>query len=360
MKLHKPTRTVVELAPEPQEERVVFNASDRVVEASEPVQEVPALVRTSGGDAVPPLEPVQRTMRRVELAVKAPTRIELSPSQPVAESEAAVESETESDEDLLETEQAAIQEELQNEQVSDTPVLTRVSRRQVIELSGPADEQSDGGGDSEGDEEPVGEPTSPGAIPALEPIQREQEAIPPLVMIRDGGALPEGITEIPRLEEYNKMEVAHLLIGRSVEDEEVVLLQSFSERFIRSKKPDEFKQTLFNRVNNHIVSLVNSQTYDFEERQSLRTVQTLAVNAHQAARGVEHVFAYLDNGQASREDLSNYMRENDLEDGVIAANEMQARGMSSDASYVFTWALVKVKIGHDFGSYKLSDLMPTL
>lgn len=358
MKLHKPTtRTVVELAPEPQEERVVFNASDRVVEASDDSAAIPALIRTSGGDPVPALEPVQRVMKRVELPLKTPRRVELSSPQPATEVDVAAE--PVSGGELVEEEQTAIQEELQNEQASDRPVLSRVPRRQVIELPGSVLGEQDTGNDTQGVDDTVGESESAGTIPTLEPVQKSEETIPALVVVRDGGALPEGLSEIPKLEEYNKMEVAHLLIGRSVEDEEVVLLQSFSERFIRSKKPEEFQRVLQDRVTGHISNLTRNQVYDFLERASNRHLSVLPVNAALQTRGVEWMGALLDNGEPTVIEIQEYAEANSITTAE-AIEEMREQGVFVDQSYVFTWALVKIKIGHDFGSYKLSDLMPTL
>src|ERR1700758_1884131 len=46
----------------------------------------------------------------------------------------------------------------------------------------------------------------------IEAVAQEQE-IPKLVVTKDTGAPPVGVTDIPRLDAYNKMEVVHLLIG---------------------------------------------------------------------------------------------------------------------------------------------------
>jgi len=369
MKLNKPTRTVVELAPEPQEERVVFNATQRVEESASAEQEsFPPLVQTRGEvlseGSIPPLQPVQRQMRRVELA----------PVQPVAEVGATADP-VDAGTDLDESEQEEIQQELQNEQANSHPQLTRVAKRQVVQLGGDvtstsgdaeadfaevlSDDQNDGR--CEGRNEPASLGTSE-RIPALEPVVRTREEIPPLVMTRDGGALPAGITEIPALTAYNKMEVVHLLIGRSVEDEEVVLLQSFSERFVRSKKPEEFNQTLLHRIQNHVSNLIETATYDFSERRAQRTLIVATLNQAQQARGIEWTAAYRDSGMPTPNDQQRFIVDRELHDMDMGeVNElMREEGLFEDESFVFTWALVKVKIGHDFGSFKLSELMPTL
>jgi hypothetical protein len=367
MKLNKPvTRTVVELAPEPNEERVVFNATQRVEESvSSDPESIPPLVQTRGEvlseGSIPPLQPVQRTMRRIELA----------PVQPSAEVDAVAEPVT-AGTDLDEEEQEAIQQELRSEQTGSHPILNRVSKRQVVQLGGAEasgdrnvaeqyaddiliDESAGAEANNDGQEGMAQEQR----IPPLEPVVRSQEAIPPLVMTRDGGALPEGVTSIPALTAYNKMEVVHLLIGRSVEDEEVVLLQSFPERFIRSKKPEELMASLYARVQEHVDNMTQHQVYDINERRTRRIIQVVQPNQQQQARGITWAAGYLDNGVPTHAEVQQYCEKDDLDDDE-ALRYMKEEGFYSEPSFVFTWALVKVKIGHDFGSFKLSELMPSL
>lgn len=211
-------------------------------------------------------------------------------------------------------------------------------------------------------------------VPGEKPVEAVGSEIPPLVpqkSVEEVLAIPKLVAskrepvkldpvDIPKMEAYNTMEVVHLLIGRSPEDEEIVLLQSFSERFVRTKKVEEFHGALHNRVNQHYLTMRNASKYDFNERQDHHTLSPRPVSFLHASKGVEWMAAVLDNGQGHTEDIQNYAASQGIS-YEEAIEEMKEAGiLNVDPSYVFTWALVKVKIGHDFGSYKLSELMPSL
>lgn len=288
------------------EERVAFNTSEPVKADTQPSP--PPLVKTESASAFPKLERVQKK------------QIELSPPQPVAESKATIEP----------------------DQSGGVPKL----RQEKPAVEWPFKDK-DGGQASE-------------AKPSLEPAQGASvpNVIPKLQITKGDGEAQK--VEIPKLDAYNKMEVVHLLLGRSADDEEIVLLQSFSERFVRTKKKDEFDRSLFDRISKHYGDLVLKSFFDFHERSANRELQVHPVTPQLSSKGVEWIAAVKDDGEPSIEDVRGYAEE----EGITlkdASSEVQESGLfKKSPSYVYTWALVKVKIGHDFGSYKLSELMPNL
>jgi hypothetical protein len=353
MKLRTGSPTYSDRTSEPLQEKVVFNAV-----ALEPMQDEVSEVTV---DTLPKLEPVKRELPVLQAVKRATKTVELKPLQPVAaveapapvSEEAKVESSTAvwggnpyeaNNEPTNSSEDVAAGREESNDQ------LPRLQLRESD-----ANNESQNVTKIESDNE--------GGPPPLERIEQgnvvvEQAAMPKLQLTK-GSAEPAPLTDIPKLDAYNKMEVVHLLIGRSVEDEEVVLLQSFPERFVRSKQPDEFQQSLFDRINRHVANLVESRTYDFAERRNQRKIEVAVLSPHQTLRGTEWAASYIDTGSPLASDIRRYADEQEIS-VELAAKEMKDQGEYRDPHVVFTWALVKVKIGHDFGAYKLSELMPVL
>jgi hypothetical protein len=353
MKLQRPTRISLEVK-EPSTEQVVFNTPLPVnQEASEPTPEIPTLQVIKAPTArpgIPALQQITRTKNVVTL--QAPTKevVELLPPQSSVESEAEANSVVNTDDGRDEELQHA--EELQEalgREITNRPVLERVQRQRVVDLPAPVDNESNDSDNPLDIEEPDR------GIPPLQPVERSDVLVPALVVVRDGAATPEGINEIPKLDVYNKMEVVHLLLGRSHEDEEVVLLQSYSERTLHNKKLEEITEMLLQRVQRHRNTLANSHAYNLMERASHQTIRTIALNPVQNQRGLEYAWGLFDNGICSSEDLQAYAADQDVSVSV-ARRELP----NADPHSVFSWALVKVKIGQDFGSIKLSSLMPTL
>lgn len=296
MKLNRPNRPLFNTV-QHTPEPVEAEVSDQPV--------IPAL--TPSKPAIPPLvksEPVAPAIPKLERAQSGKKQIELLPPQPVSETIGTAEPD-QSGGELTELEQESLQEELV--EVQTEPVIPEV----------------------------------------------------PKLAITKGTGEPAKI-EIPQLDAYNKMEVAHLLIGRSSEDEEIVLIQSFPERFVRTKDKEEFDRQILTRVTQHRAGMLSQSKYDFTERQHNHTFEVKPVSAIHAARGVEWMCALKDNGLPSEADIYGYADRERVEYDV-ANEEIEEAGLfKKDEEYVFTWALVKVKIGHDFGSYRLSELMPTL
>ena len=229
-----------------------------------------------------------------------------------------------------------------------------------LQFSGSLGRESSDCGSEQGDDGQTGisfeEP-----VPELQRSGEQSEsAIPKLVVSRDTGAPPVGVTDIPKLDAYNKMEVVHLLIGRSVEDDEIVLLQSYPERFVRSVNKEDFNQSLMRRVQTHYNKMRYDHLYDLAERGERHRFDFSPVSSMHAARGVEWVAVLHDDGQAAVADVQAYAQQENISFDE-ALEEVQENNLyGRDPGTVFSWALVKVKIGHDFGSYKLSELMPTL
>jgi hypothetical protein len=340
------------------EERVAFNTAAQEPVEVEAAPEIPKLVETKKETANPPLQPVQRT-RKV---------IELSPPQPVAETSAAAEpvktgggQQSEAAWPFKQNGNIHASDSKRDDDgpKPDSTVYYNDSVGTNKHDVGAAESNVDGSGNGSGGEEEgaSAKNTAAESIPRLVQVEKEAKVIPKLELRRDGGAAPAN--EIPQLTAYNTMEVVHLLLGRSVEDEEVVLLQTFSERFIRSKKSDEFKISLRHRIGAHIQRMLTDGNYDFRERQALRNVQFPDIGPVFKSRGVEWFAAYEDNGGITNEEIAEYATNNVITQ-QLALNELVQAGYKRDPHFVYTWALVKVKIGHDFGAYKLSELMPTL
>lgn len=304
------------------EERVAFNTPEPVkAEVSEPVipplvsnkPEMPSLVKTETSEpALPKLERVQKK------------QVELSPPQSAAEVEATAEPETS----------------------GGVPKLVK-EEKPAVAWPFSTDEQKDL------QEELQTERAKP-AIPELQ----QPVAIPKLEITKGNGEVKK--VDIPALDAYNKMEVVHLLIGRSSEDEEIVLLQSFSERFVRTKNKDEFNQSVYARISAHYQAMFSAHQYDLYERRAHHSIQVQTVTPQLANKGVEWVAALADDGLPAGSDIQAYANS----EGISvddALTEIRESGLFKiPPSFIYTWALVKVKIGHDFGSYRLSELMPTL
>jgi hypothetical protein len=298
MKLNQPfTRRIIS----PNEERVAFNTPEPV---KAEVSEVPPL--TPKEDDVPSLVSNKPEVPRLERASSSKKQVELKvPGEEEVEASIAM-----TDGEVL------------------SPELRQAAEPEVPEL------------------QPKKSVEDVLAIPKLVVTKREPVAVDPI--------------DIPKLDAYNTMEVVHLLIGRSPEDEEIILLQSFPERFVRTKKTEEFHASLLARVSSHYSSMVDARKYDFEERQHHHVLAPKPISALHANKGVEWMAYVLDDGKAAEADIIGYALQHSVADTVAIREINEAKLYQRDPSYVFTWALVKVKIGHDFGSYKLSELMPSL
>lgn len=337
---------------EKNKERVTFNAvpvdppvlqKQEVKEEVKITPEVPSLTKVN--KEIPPLQPVRRVKKTVEL------------SSPQSATATSVSAEPESGGDRKEVE--AIENGNNtipvNRNVPRTTVQLGVTHDNVHNDDSPSDGNdvyvSDGSSrhsergssvsnSSDGrDVLDSGKPAD-GPVPKLTKVEKPSTDIPPLVA-------------------FNTLEVAHLLLGRSIEDEEVVLIQSFSERFVRTKDREEFNDSLRRRISIHIQRLVDNKSYDFYERAQQRRLEVVDLSPAQKARGIEWAAAYRDEGDITQEDISIYAAREGIS-STAARDEMISSGCRREPSYVYTWALVKVKIGHDFGSFKLSELMPNL
>lgn len=302
MKLNQPFRRSAQY----NEERISFNTPEPVeAEVSQP--EVPPLVSTKTAPVLPKLE-------------KTPKKtVELSPPQPVAEVKATAEPE----------QSGGVPQLKPSKSMAEWPFSTKEKEEALVQIK----------------EE-------------LKPAVEAPPAIPKLVLTKGTGETQK--VEVPKLDAYNKMEVVHLLIGRSPEDEEIVLLQSFAERFVRTKNQEEFHKTLFQRATTHYSKMVGDGKFDFVERQGLHNFEAIYLTPQLAAKGVEWVAALTDNGNPAAADVQSYADSEGLDFEEALEEVKENRIYYKDPAYVYTWALVKVKIGHDFGDYKLSELMPNL
>lgn len=320
MKLNQPFRRPT-LNPE---ERVAFNTpepvkaevSEPVIPALEPVEEmakpvVPPLVKSDSTPAFPKLEKVQKK------------QVELSPPQPVAEVKATAEPAP-----IAGGEPKPVREEK-------PAVAWPFTKEEQKEI----------------EQELQEELAKPALVPSV-------PAIPKLEVTKGNGEVKK--VDVPKLDAYNKMEVVHLLIGRSSEDEEIVLLQSFPERFVRSKNQEDFNRQILERVQAHYGKMHGDRMYDFYERHTQHKLEIQPLTPQLANKGVEWVCALQDSGKPSSVDIHNYAAAEGISVDDAGLEIKLQKLFYQDPSFIYTWALVKVKIGHDFGAYKLSELMPNL
>jgi hypothetical protein len=360
-----PFNTVTPEPAEPEVSDVTESATPPLVKIEKATEEIPRLVKTKGED-IPALQPVNRKMKRIDL----------SPPQPVAETVATAEPAKE----VAGGDRPAAAWPFRPKEVKNGGDNTAAELRTNVDTSDSVDVLNDNSdnvmGDSSnvddnaldnsgtGDDANHAETETDGVeadrdVPRLEPVRREEAVIPKLQTIREGNVKPENVTEIPKLEAYNTMEVVHLLIGKSVEDEDIVLLASYAERFVRGKSPEELTSMVQQRIGAHVNMLTSSGSYDFPDRTHNRSLVIGKLTPQHQARGVEIAFMLVDNGAPNSQDIRRFGEDNDLNREAAAA-KMKLEGYYRDPESVYTWALVKVKIGHDFGSYKLSELMPNL
>lgn len=336
---------------EKNKERVTFNAvpvdlpvlqKQDVKEEVKVTPEVPSLTKVN--KEIPPLQPVQRSKKVVELSSPQPATATSVSAEPKSGGDR-------SDEEVVKNDRKPLS-------------VNRNVPRNVVQLDTPLNGVLDNGNDSDVSN------TTAKYDSAVEESGVSTSSVSTERDVLDSGKPADGpvpkltkvekpSTDIPPLVAFNTMEVAHLLIGRSADDEEVVLIQSFSERFVRTKDREEFNDSLIRRVGSHVRDLVGTKFYDFSERAQQRKLETVDLSPAQKARGVEWAAGYKDSGSVTREDVVQYA----MQEGIShedAIKEMSALGFQREPSYVYTWALVKIKIGHDFGSFKLSELMPNL
>jgi hypothetical protein len=374
MELKRNTRPLgrPSIQPEVEQERTVtFSAAS----APEPLQRaereelvVPPLqpvsrASTASGEAgsgIPRLVPVTRQRQKIELVAPGAIAIpELSP-QPTAAVEAVAEpvQETGGGREVAWPFGDEHADEPTREEISNAIPSLEVNEgrggnfnaRPALWAADDSGTPRDVGEDSV---EPDVEVDSVPAIPALQRvIVEEGEIRPSLTVLRDGGALPVSLTEIPQLDSFNNMEQAYLLLGRSSENEEIVILQSYGERFLRGKSKEDKAALIAGRVTLHEDKLVADNYYDHADRRDHRRIQTVSITPQLAAKGVEMAFALRDNGRPAAEDVNRYAVENEVEVDQAVSD---CQGPTYNA---YTWALIKIKIGRDFGSFSLTDLMP--
>lgn len=364
MELKRNTRPLGRPSTQPEAERqVIFGAptapeplqeveeAKLVIPPLQPVSKAPtASVQVESG--IPRLQPVVRQRQVVELTPPGAIS-ELSP-QPTAAVEAVAEPVQETGGDR------AVEWPFGEESVVEqrTPSFDPIPSLEVNEGrrgnfdARPALWATDDSGtsgdvgedDSSTDAEPV--------IPPLEQTTVQPQAIPSLNVVRDGSAPPPNLTEIPQLDSFNTMEQAYLLLGRSSENEEIVILQSYGERFIRGKSKEDKAALLAGRVQLHEDKLVQDNYYDHADRQTFRRIRLINVTPQLAAKGVEFAFGLIDNGNPTQEEVRRHMSHYDV------SEEVALKDLQNLAEDVYTWALIKIKIGRDFGSVSLTDLMP--
>lgn len=166
--------------------------------------------------------------------------------------------------------------------------------------------------------------------------------------------------DIPALTVYNKMEVVHLLLGRSPEDDEIILIRSIGERELRNIQ--DVPKYLRELVTQHADHLRISAQYDAHERALQRSIRQVDLSSAQKARGVEYAFINLDNGEPTHTDVNDFVVRSYVQEVNVntVQQDMRAQGYYFDPYVAYSWALVQLKVNHGFSYHKLSDIFPNL
>lgn len=316
----RPYREVRELQPPEQalptrEESVAFEVTPQ--EAPERPQSnfsneggVPVLqplnkgskARIEGQGAIPPLERVKKTRKVVNLEV--PSQQQSSP-QPVAEVSAAAEPASAGGEAV------AWPFKGEDEPVQDTPIQ---------------------------------EPAPPQADPLSD------EAQPPVLEI-----VPQQ-REIPQLETFKASDAVYMLFCQITDDDSLILLRSYTEKYVRTRNEDTLKTEVFEAIRIHYSNLIGTSFFDFKERRQHRELLHARVTSKDAERGVKLAYVVRDNGHST--DL-----ERQILAGMVSSDaefKEKAQALTQEPYVVAKWALVKIKIGFDFGAIKIDSLLPDL
>ncbi|MNK09932.1 hypothetical protein D3C87_279410 [compost metagenome] len=186
-------------------------------------------------------------------------------------------------------------------------------------------------------------------IPALKVVEKEVSQEIPQLQVIDREKV-----EVPALQSFKATDVVYLLLGKSKEDDDIVLIQTLSERAVRTKGEEGLRNMLAGIIDAHVFSMISKDFYDFKDRQGFRRTASAQVSVQDKARGVEKTFGLLDTGNPTDGEVSRYMKEFDVDDKEAIS------ALAVPPHYAYTWALVKVKIDQQFGDFKLSDLMPNI